>query len=462
MGSDSASGGMSSSAGRRRKLSGWGRYPVIECRLEQLRDPEALPRLHGRNRGSIARGAGRAYGDAALNPKLTLSTLAMDRIQAFDPDTGALACEAGALLADILDVFAPRGWFPPVVPGTRFVTVGGMIAADVHGKNHHHDGTFGAHVESLTLATADGSIRECSRSENADLFLATLGGMGLTGVILSARFRLRPVETSFIAQETAVAHDLDELMALFDASRDWPYSVAWIDCLARGATLGRGLLTRGRFLDRGALPLPLAEQPMRPAPERRRRVPVDAPSALLNRFSIGLFNEFYHRSGRRRASAGARPVHFDGFFFPLDRIEGWNRLYGRRGFVQYQCVLPGAESAAGVAALLERIAAAGRGSFLAVLKQFGPAGDGLMSFPMEGYTLALDFPLGAGALALLDELDDIVHRRGGRVYLAKDARCKAERIHEGYPRRDAFTAIRSDAAGAAPAFSSALSQRLAL
>ncbi len=462
MGSDSASGGMSSPAGRRRKLSGWGRYPVIECRLEHLRDPEALPRLHGRNRGSIARGAGRAYGDAALNPELTLSTLAMDRIQAFDPDTGALACEAGALLADILDIFAPRGWFPPVVPGTRFVTVGGMIAADVHGKNHHHDGTFGAHVESLTLATADGSIRECSRSENADLFLATLGGMGLTGVILSARFRLRPVETSFITQETAVAHDLDELMALFDASRDWPYSVAWIDCLARGATLGRGLLTRGRFLDRGALPLPLAEQPMRPAPERRRRVPVDAPSALLNRFSIGLFNEFYHRSGRRRASAGAQPVHFDGFFFPLDRIEGWNRLYGRRGFVQYQCVLPGAESAAGVAALLERIAAAGQGSFLAVLKQFGPAGDGLMSFPMEGYTLALDFPLGAGALALLDELDDIVHRRGGRVYLAKDARCKAERIHEGYPRRDAFTAIRSDAAGAAPAFSSALSQRLAL
>ena len=443
------------------KLSGWGRYPVLDCRLARLRGREGLRDVLRRPGALIARGAGRSYGDAALNPEMTLSMLAMDRMSAFDAETGLLNCEAGVRLADILDVFAPRGWFPPVAPGTAFVTVGGMIAADVHGKNHHRDGTFGAHVESLTLATADGEIRECSRTENADLFRATVGGMGLTGAILSARFRLRPVETSFVMAETLAARDLEEAMALFEASRDWPYSVAWIDCLARGASLGRALVTRGAFMERRSLPPQLTDDPLRPAPAGRFRVPFDAPSALLNRFSIGLFNELYFRRGRAGARAGARPVHFAPFLFPLDGIEGWNRLYGRRGFVQYQCVLPKDESASGVAALLERVAAAGQGSFLAVLKLFGPSGEGLMSFPTEGYTLALDFPMRAGAPALLDTLDGIVHARGGRVYLAKDARCAPERVREGYPRLAAFAAARAETA-APRKFASALSRRLAL
>ncbi len=443
-------------------LSGWGRHPALDCRLERLRRWEDLPGLLHRGTTLIARGNGRAYGDAALNPNLTLSTLAMNRMRAFDAGTGLLDCEAGVLLADILETFAPRGWFPPVVPGTQLVTVGGMIAADVHGKNHHAEGTFGAHVESLTLAGADGAMRTCSRAENADLFRATLGGMGLTGLILSARFRLRPIETAFLMAETLAARNLDEAMALFEASRDWPFSVAWIDCLARGAGLGRSLLTRGAFMDAGALPPSLASSPLVPASRGKLRVPFDAPSALPNRVSIGFFNELYYRRGRRRVRTGARPVHFDRFFFPLDRIEAWNRLYGRRGFVQYQCVLPKGKSAAGVAALLECAAASGQGSFLAVLKLFGSAGDGLMSFPMEGYTLALDFPVRHGTAALLDGLDEITHRHGGRVYLAKDAHCAPERVREGYPRLGAFEAVRAEAAGGRPRFVSELSRRLAL
>ena len=445
------------------KLSGWGRYPVLDCRVERLREREALPGLLARGDADtlIARGNGRSYGDAALNPDLTLSTLAMDRMEAFDAKTGRLTCEAGVLLADVLDTFVPRGWFPPVVPGTRFVTVGGMIAADVHGKNHHRDGSFGAHVESLALATADGEIHVCSRSRNAGLFRATVGGMGLTGVILSARFRLRPIETAFVRCETVAACDLDDTMALFEASAGWPYSVAWIDCLAGGARLGRALVTRGAFLERAELPSRLARDPLRPAaPAGRWTVPVDAPHVLLNRTSMRLFNAcHYHRLGR--VGGEAHPAHFGAFFFALDRIEAWNRLYGRRGFVQYQCVLPKGESAAGVAALLER-AAAGQGSFLAVLKLLGPEGEGMMSFPLEGYTLALDFPMRGGTLALLEDLDAITHRHGGRVYLAKDARCAPERVREGYARHDAFAALRAGPSGVAPRFASALSRRLAL
>ncbi len=442
-------------------LSGWGRYPAIECRLERLRRNEDLWDLAASHDTLIARGNGRSYGDAALNPDLTLSMLAMDRMLAFDAATGLLTCEAGVLLADIIRTFVPRGWFPPVVPGTKFVTVGGMIAADAHGKNHHRDGTFGAHVASLTLATADGGVRECSRTDDAGLFRATLGGMGLTGVILRASFRLVPIETAFVMAETLPAHDLDEAMALLDASGDWPYSVAWIDCLARGAALGRGLVMRGRFLERAALAATGATHPLAP-PARVHwfKVPVDAPSMLLNRASIGLANALYYRRGRMGATA--RSMHFDRFFFPLDGVEAWNRLYGRRGFVQYQCVLPLAESASGMAALLERVSTVGQGSFLAVLKLFGAAGEGLLSFPMKGYTLALDFPMRSGTPALFGALDAITHAHGGRVYLAKDACCTPERVREGYPGHAAFELVRTTTPGGRGRFDSMLSRRLAL
>ena len=335
-----------------------------------------------------------------------------------------------------------------------------MIAADVHGKNHHRDGTFGAHVESLTLATADGRVRECSRTDDVGLFRATLGGMGLTGVILRASFRLVPIETAFVMAETLAARDLDDAMAKLDASRDWPYSVAWIDSLARGPSLGRGLLMRGRFLERAALSGAHAADPLALPRARRLRVPVDAPSMLLNRASIGLANELYYRRGRM--DAVPRPMHFDPFFFPLDGVEAWNRLYGRRGFVQYQCVLPLAESAAGMAALLERVIMAGQGSFLAVFKLFGAAGEGLMSFPMKGYTLALDFPVRSGTSALVEALDAITHAHGGRIYLAKDACCTPERVREGYPGHIAFDAARTTTPEDRVRFDSVLSRRLAL
>ena len=441
------------------KLSGWGRYPVLDCRLEKLRRCEDLPGILEPGGTLIARGNGRSYGDAALNPDLTLSMLQMDRMQAFDTETGVLTCEAGVLLADVLETFVPRGWLPPVVPGTRFVTIGGMVAADVHGKNHHRDGSFGAHVESITLA-AEGEIRVCSRTENAEVFRATLGGMGLTGVILSASFRLRPIETAFVMQEVLPTRDLDETMASFEDSPDWPWSVAWIDCLARGGKLGRGLVSRGTSIARNDLPASFASSPLRPATPSRWTIPGDAPASLLNRFSLGLLNGLYHRWGR--AHAGTRPVHFEPFFFPLDRIGAWNRLYGRRGFVQHQCVLPVDESRAGIAALLECVAASRQCAFLASLKLLGPEGEGLMSFPLEGYTLALDIPMRPGTLEVLNALDEIAHAHGGRVYLAKDAGCTPERLREGYPRCSAFESIRAGLARGEHKFASGLSRRLDL
>ena len=441
------------------KLSGWGRYPALDCRLVPFPGSRGLAGLLGRAPTLIARGNGRAYGDAAVNPDLTVSMLDAGRILAFDDETGLLTCEAGVLLDDILQTFVPRGWFPPVVPGTRFVTVGGLIAADVHGKNHHHDGTFGAHVEALSIATADGAVTECSRTTNPDLFRATIGGMGLTGVILSAAFRLRRIETAYVTQEVVPAGNLDAAMAAFEESRDWPYSVAWIDALARGRSLGRGLVLRGRPLERRALPARLAEDPLRAVPTGTLTVPGETPSALLNRVSIGIFNALYHGMGRARGAA--RAVHYAPFFFPLDRLGAWNRLYGRRGFVQYQCVLPKRESR-GIGALLARVSASRPACALAVLKLLGTGRAGMLSFPMEGYTLALDFPLRAGTLELLDALDEITHAHGGRVYLAKDACCTPERVRRGYPEWEAFRSVRAEAAGTAPRFASGLSRRLAL
>ena len=442
-------------------LSGWGRYPLLECRFETLRRIDDLPKLLRCGGTLISRGNGRSYGDAALNPELTLSMLAMNRMLSFDAKTGMLTCEAGVLLGDVLNVFVPRGWFPPVVPGTKHVSIGGLIAADIHGKNHHCDGSFGTHVEALTLVTVDGNIRECSRDEYGDLFYATIGGMGLTGIILSARFRLKPVNSAFVTEQTLATRDLDSTMALIEESSDYPYSVAWIDCLARGKKLGRGLVSRAKPADRRSLPANLANDPL-PGPSAKIfGIPIDLPYPLLNRVSVKAFNTlYYHQCGR--ASDRTRLRHFDSFFFPLDSIRAWNRLYGRKGFVQYQCVLPKADSPAGIAALLERAVSSSSGSFLAVLKLFGTGGGGMMSFPMEGYTLALDFPLRGDTLALLRSLDEITHRHGGRVYLAKDACCTPDMIRQGYPQYAAFQTVRAEAAGSVPVFASSLSRRLAL
>ena len=439
-------------------LSGWGRYPIRECRVATLRREEQLAGW-SQTKTLIARGNGRSYGDAALNPELTLSMLAMDRLLAFDASRGMLSCEAGVLLADLLRVYTPQGWFPPVVPGTADVTVGGMIAADVHGKNHHRDGSFGAHVESFRLATGNGDVQTCSREENSHLFRATLGGMGLTGVVLSVCFRMCRVESEYVRTETLATPDLDGTMETLQASDDWRYSVAWIDGSAKGGNLGRGLVSRGDFATRDELSGQSSACRSR-APASRQLPTPALLSGALNPASVRLFDALYNRVGRLRKSP--RLVHHTSFFFPLDRLQRWNRLYGRRGFVQYQCVLPVCQSSCGLRKMLERVSASGHIAYLAVLKLLGPQGEGMLSFPLSGYTLALDFPMRPGTLELLESLDEITTAHGGRVYLAKDARCRPDRVEEGYSDLPLFKDVRQRAASPGCEFSSAMSRRLQL
>lgn len=417
-------------------LSGWGRRPVVETDLRQPASLEALA-ADLRAGGAVARGNGRSYGDAALGAGRTLSMLGFDRMRSFDPATGVLTAESGVLLSDVIDALLPRGWLPAVVPGTRYVTIGGSIAADVHGKNHHRDGGFGDTVERIALLLPDGARVEASRSENAELFAATIGGMGLTGVILDASIRLRPVETGWIRRRTVAARDLASALAALDAADGATYSVAWIDCLARGASLGRSLVFLGEHaradeVDPGRAALfPLPGPP-------RVAVPVDLPGFALNPLAMRLFNALYFRSGARDKTplVGVGP-----YFFPLDGVGNWNRMYGRRGFAQHQCVLPRETAPAALAEILAAVSARGDASFLAVLKTLGRGG-GLLSFPMPGYTLALDFPWTDRLEAFLDRLDAIVVRAGGRLYLAKDARQSRATFEAGYPALAGFRAIR--------------------
>lgn len=441
------------------KLSGWGRYPVLDCRSVRVGDPNALNRWLAAAGSLIPRGAGRSYGDAALNPDLTLDMQGLDRLRAFDSATGRLTAEAGLRLETLLALFVPRGWFPPVVPGTKFVTLGGMAAADVHGKNHHGAGSFGDHVRALELALPDGRVVTCSRHENVGLFQATLGGMGLTGVIRAVTLDLMPVTSAWLRAETRPAPTLDAALDELEAAQDWPYSVAWIDVLAGGAKRGRALVYRGRHLAADELTGAARETPLATHRGGGPTVPDAVPSAAMNTTSLRLFNALtYARCAA--AGGGVGQAHYDSFFFPLDRLRQWNRLYGPRGFVQYQCVLPAGASRAGLTALLDRIGGSGQAAFLAVLKRMGPGRpERPLSFPMDGDTLALDFPLKRGTLALLDELDAITADHGGRVYLAKDARTASTRLAQGYPGLDGFRALRREI-GAAGRLESALSRRL--
>ena len=402
----------------------WGRYPHARQAVAPLhwRDA-ALPASEG---SVLPYGNGRSYGDVCLNDGGTLlATRGLDRYIAFDSASGILRCEAGVLFADILDFAVPRGWFLPVTPGTRFITVGGAIANDVHGKNHHLAGTFGEHLLRFELLRSDGRRIECSSTQNADLYTATIAGLGLTGVIVWAEFRLLRIAGPWMAQETRRFASLAEFFALSARSeRDYAYTVAWIDCAASGASFGRGLFFRANH----APATTVARAPR----QGRLAVPFTPPFSLINSLSLRAFNELYFR----RAREGHAIVHYEPYFYPLDAIGEWNRIYGPRGFLQYQCVVPPAAAEAAVAELLKRIATAGTGSFLAVLKVFGdrpPAG--ILSFPRAGTTLALDFPNhGAATFSLLDRLDDIVAAAGGAVYPAKDARLSGMRFRQYFPR----------------------------
>ena len=417
-----------------RALAGWGRHPVRRGRVARS-ERLALPADGSR---IAPRGLGRAYGDAALpaaETDLVLDTTAADRILAFDQATGRLRCEAGLSLAEIIRVFLPRGWFPPVTPGTKFVTVGGCVACDVHGKNHHRDGSFGCFVDEVRLVLADGTAVDCGPHRERELFLATVGGMGLTGLITEVALRLAPVESPWIVLETEGVPDLAAMIdGLREAGATWPYTVGWIDCLAPGG-LGRGVLMRGRHATR-------AEAGDRsPRSRAARRVPIDAPEWLLSPRFVRAFNAVYYRlhGGRRRR----RLVSYDQFFYPLDAVHDWNRLYGRRGFLQYQCVLPRADGAGALAGVMEHLAGSGAASFLAVIKDCGPESGAYLSFPMEGTTLALDLPYrGPVTERLIHELNARVVRAGGRVYLAKDAVTTAEDFARMTPRLAEWRAVR--------------------
>jgi len=439
------------------RLAGWGRYPVADCAVSTPRDEGAL-RAALRAGPMIARGNGRAYGDSAMNAGNTVSMTRTNRMLGFDAATGQLTAEAGVLLGDVIAAFLPRGWFPAVTPGTRFVTLGGAIAADVHGKNHHLDGGFGAFTDWIEVMGPDGRVTRASRGENSDLFACTVGGMGLTGVILRAAIRLRAVETGWIRQSVQAVPDLAAAMAAFEAAPEAPYSVAWIDCLSRGSALGRSVVMLGAHAWLDELPQEQRRMPLGPPPKRKLRLPIDAPRLALNRWSVGAFNAAYYR--RAAAHPGPEFVSWESYFHPLDRILGWNRIYGRRGFVQFQCVLPEETAHDGLAALLTAISASGQGAFLSVLKKLGPA-QGRFSFPMPGYTLALDFPVSKEVLRLMETLDRITIAHGGRFYLAKDARMTAETLHASDPRAAGFARMRRDS-GAGRAFASLQSDRLEL
>lgn len=438
-------------------LAGWGRYPRRECRVTRPRSDADVRALVAQGE-LIARGNGRAYGDSALNDRNTADMRGLNRMIAFDADTGQLVVEAGVLLADIIEVFLPRGWFPAVTPGTKFVTVGGMIAADVHGKNHHKHGAFSAFVDWIDLMGADGEVRRCGPGQNADLFAWTFGGMGLTGVVLRAAIRLRRVESAWIRQTKIATGDLAATMAAFEAGNQSTYSVAWIDCLSSGRALGRSVVTLGEHAARGDLPQSRRASPYATRRKRKLSVPIDAPSFALNGLTVRMFNELVYARGRMTSGEGL--VDWDSYFYPLDSILGWNRIYGRRGFAQFQCALPLASSKEGLQALLRAISATGQGSFLSVLKRLGPQA-GEFSFPMEGYTLALDFPVNRHSLALMSELDRITIDHGGRFYLAKDSRMTAEVLRQADPRVEGFLRMRA-VESRSQAFVSAQSQRLGI
>jgi decaprenylphospho-beta-D-ribofuranose 2-oxidase len=391
------------------------------------------------SRGAIARGLGRSYGDAAQNAGGTVvATAALDHMTWSDEAAGLLAVGGGTSLDAILRALVPRGWFVPVSPGTRWVSVGGAIAADVHGKNHHAEGSFASHVTSLTLATPAG-VQEVTPSDDPELFWATAGGMGLTGIILGATLRMLPIETSRVRVVTERAADLDDVMArMSSGDAGHRYSVAWIDCLAQGRALGRSVLTRGDHARLDELPAAARQDPLRFHPASRLSVPAFVPG-LVNRTTARFFNEAWFRKAKSHATT-IEPI--TGFFHPLDAVRSWNRLYGPRGFVQYQFVVPFSAGAV-VEGILERLSSLRLPSFLAVLKRFGPADPGPLSFPMPGWTLALDLPASVGGLAVfLDALDELVAGAGGRVYLAKDGRLRPDLLAHMYPRLGEWMAVR--------------------
>jgi decaprenylphospho-beta-D-ribofuranose 2-oxidase len=418
----------------RKDIANWGNYPVMKSDELQFTSINELKKIVASCGNAIARGNGRCYGDASLSD-VTISTLKFDKVLFFDKINGVLECQAGVTLDKILEFIVPAGWFLPVTPGTKFITVGGAVASDVHGKNHHVDGAFSKHVIDMDLLLSDGEIISCNKNKNADLFEATCGGMGLTGVILTVKFQLKKIETVYISQKTVRADNLEELISLFEKYHSYTYSVAWIDCLKKGKGFGRSVLMLGEHATEAELS---EKQKTKGALNLQQKksitFPINLPSWVLNNFTVKTFNFlFYHKNFKKEKD---NVIPYEPFFYPLDAILHWNRGYGKKGFVQYQFVVP-MEQKEALITILKKISDKGWGSFLAVLKIFGKQND-LISFPMEGYTLALDFPVRKNLFEFLEELDQIVLAHGGRIYLSKDARMKSKTFWKGYGNSKEF------------------------
>jgi decaprenylphospho-beta-D-ribofuranose 2-oxidase len=420
----------------KKKIANWGNYPVMESDEKTFTFSDQLQQLIGGSTHFIPRGNGRCYGDASLSEN-TISTLKFDKVISFDTLNGVFECESGLTLDKILEVIVPKGWFLPVTPGTKFITVGGAVGSDVHGKNHHVDGSFSNHIIEMELVLADGSVVLCSPQQNADLFEATCGGMGLTGLVSRVKFRLKKIETSYIKQKQIKASNLEEILRLFDEYKHYTYSVAWIDCLKKGKHFGRSILILGEHATKEDLSDKQKQDPLKLPGKKQINFPINLPSWVLNSLTVKAFNFLYYAKNYKKEINNT--VSYEPFFYPLDAINNWNRGYGKKGFVQYQFVLP-LQAKQGLIEILNRISDKGLGSFLAVLKVFGKQ-DSMISFPTEGYTLALDFPVRDGLFEFLDELDKVVLSYGGRIYMSKDARMKPETLYAGYPRLEEFKRI---------------------
>lgn len=405
------------------KVTNWGNFPVVEKEIKSEDNFKKIKDFILTHNEVIARGNGRCYGDASLGENI-FSTKRLNKFISFDRLKGIIECESGVLLSEVLEISVPQGYFLYVTPGTKFVSVGGAIASDVHGKNHHAEGCFSEYVIEFKLMIENGEIITCSREENSEKFWATIGGMGLTGIILSAKFKLKNIESAYIRQESIKAENLDEIFKLFEESESWTYNVAWIDCLQKGKNIGQSILMRGEHAFQHELPQKFREKPLRLKKKFEPTVPFYFPGFVLNKLTVKIFNLLYFKKQSKKEVKSI--VDYETFFYPLDVVNDWNKIYGKSGFIQYQMVIPKEKGKEGMKKILETIAGSGNGSFLAVLKLFGKNNpEAYNSFPMEGYTLALDFRVNSKLKALIGQLDNIVQEFGGRIYLTKDSMSKS-------------------------------------
>lgn len=418
------------SKNQRHIISAWGNYPKVRSQIIDFTSTglDVLP--NSMSEESIPYGNGRSYGDSALS-NTVVKMHKHNHMLSFNEANGVLHCQSGVLLSEILEVFTPRGWFLNVSPGTKFVSVGGAIASDIHGKNHHIAGSFSDYVEELNLLLPDGSEHKCSKQENIELFRATCGGMGLTGIITDAKIKLKKINSVEIEQTTIKTKNLKDTFEAFEKYKDATYSVAWIDCLAKGDNIGRCLLMVGEHSNNGNLNY---------TPKKKITIPFNLPSFTLNKLTVSIFNMLYY--GKVLKKVSTQQVSIEQFFYPLDAINHWNRIYGKNGFTQYQFVLPIEYSYEGLKEILKKVADSGKASFLSVLKLFGNSNDNYLSFPKEGYTLTMDFKIEPDLFELLDELDKIVVKYEGRIYLTKDVRVPKSVFEKGYPNIEQFKAIR--------------------